>query len=295
MLGYALLVVLGLLVLAVVTAVALNVVGSIRWRGVTADRNRRLAQAAPAPDAGPAAAPGPSAGAPAEDLPEPVRRYLQLVLPPEHAGSPPPARVTMVHHGTFNMSETEENWQPFTARQYVTPKRPGFLWDARMGMGPGISARVHDAYIAGEGLLHVTLFGLFTVARMQDRVEMARGELLRFLAEAPWYPQILGSGRPNLRWEPRDAQSARVLLSDGEVEAAMTFFFGEDGLIARVHADARGRTVAGTIVQTPWEGSWWDYRRFAGVLVPTEGEVRWLTASGEHPYWRGSVSSIRFG
>ncbi|MEW6572491.1 MAG: DUF6544 family protein [Bacillota bacterium] len=40
--------------------------------------------------------------------------------------------VTVEHVGTFNMSETGEQWKPFTSTQRVITQRPGFDWEARV-------------------------------------------------------------------------------------------------------------------------------------------------------------------
>lgn len=58
-------------------------------------------------------------------------------------------------------------------------------------MLPGLPARVHDAYVAGEGILHASLLGLFTVADLRGTDYIAEGELMRFFAEAAWYPTAL--------------------------------------------------------------------------------------------------------
>ena len=39
------------------------------------------------------------------------------------------------------------------ADRNVITRRPGFDWDARIMVLPGVPAHVHDAYVAGEGLL----------------------------------------------------------------------------------------------------------------------------------------------
>jgi hypothetical protein len=78
---------------------------------------------------------------------------------------------------------------------------------------------------------------------------------------------------------------------DGAVSVSVVFRFGSDGLIETVSA-MRGRTVGKDIVMTPWEGRWSNYQRRHGMLVPTEGEVAWLTAEGRLPYWRGRLLSL---
>ena len=92
--------------------------------------------------------------------------------------------VSVEHTGTFNMSETGEQWKPFTSTQRVITQRPGFDWEGRIEMMPGLTVRVHDAYIAGEGILHATLFGLVSLVDIRGTPEVAQGELMRFFAEA---------------------------------------------------------------------------------------------------------------
>ncbi len=60
----------------------------------------------------------------------------------------------------------------------------GFDWEGRIEIMPALTARVHDAYITGEGILHATLFGLVSLANLRGTPEIALGELMRFLAEA---------------------------------------------------------------------------------------------------------------
>ncbi len=56
---------------------------------------------------------------------------------------------------------------------------------------PGLPVRVHDAYVTGEGILHASLLGLFSLVDMRGGGDVAEGELMRFFAEAAWYPTAL--------------------------------------------------------------------------------------------------------
>lgn len=223
-----------------------------------------------------------------DGLPEPVARHLRQVLP---AGTPIVRAVDVVHRGAFNMSPTGERWRPFTSRQRVVTRRPGFVWDGRVWLAPGLAVHVHDAYVGGEGVLEPTILGLFSLVELRDRGEVARGELMRFMAEAAWYPTALLPSQGML-WGPIDAHSAHATLVDGEVRLTMTFHFGADGLLHVIRAEDRGRTVGDRVVPTPWEGRMFDYQRRNGMLIPVQGEVAWITPQGRLPYWRGTITDV---
>jgi hypothetical protein len=226
-----------------------------------------------------------------EALPAPVQRYFRAVL---KEGRPMVAGARVRHEGTFNMGEgSEDNWKPFTSDQVVVVRRPGFDWDGRVAMVPGLPVRVHDAYVAGEGILHASLLGLFTVVDMRGRGEVAEGELMRFFAEAAWYPTALLPSQ-GVRWEAVDDRLARATLEEGDSSLTMLFTFDERGLIETVRAEARGRAVDGEVVPTPWRGRFWDYEERGGMLVPMSGEVAWLPPEGEKPYWRGHITEIHY-
>jgi hypothetical protein len=225
-----------------------------------------------------------------EGLPAPVQRYFRTVL---KEGQPLVAAVSVEHTGTFNMSETGEQWKPFRSTQRVITKRPGFIWDARVHMAPGMTVYVHDAYVAGEGILTAKLFGLVALVNLRGTPEVAQGELMRFFAEAAWYPTALLPSQ-GVQWEAVDDASAKATLKDGETTLTMLFRFNESGLIESVRAEARGRTVAGTVIPTPWEGRWSNYELRDGMLIPLEGEVAWILPEGPKPYWRGRIQRIQY-
>ena len=225
-----------------------------------------------------------------EGLPAPVQRYFRAALTD---GQAIVTAVSIRHAGTFNMSATAEQWKPFTSEQRVITKRPGFDWDARVMMFPGVPVHVHDAYIAGTGLLHGAVLGLVTVVDMADTPEIARGELMRFFAEAAWYPTALLPSQ-GVRWEAVDDSSAHATLNDGPLTLKLLFRFNAESLIDTVRAESRGRLVDGKTVNAPWQGRYWHYAMQDGMRVPQEGEVAWLLPEGDKPYWRGTTLSATY-
>lgn len=256
--------------------------GSFRWRASTREM-RALLEEARIPNR-----PGQYSEEDLDDLPAPVQRYFRAVL---NDGQPFVSAVSLEHAGTFNMSESGDNWRPFTSDQRVIIRRPGFDWDARIKMAPGLVVRVHDAYIAGEGILYASLSGMIPLAGTRSTPEMARGELMRFLAEAAWYPTVLLPGQ-GVQWDEVDEYSAQATLRDAEVSVTLLFCFNKQGLIESVRAEERGRTVADEIVPTPWEGRWSDYQLRNGMRIPLKGEVCWVLPEGPRPYWRARLTGI---
>lgn len=223
-------------------------------------------------------------------LPSPVQRFFRTVLK-DH--QPVLAGVRVKHHGMFNMSKSGDKWHAFTSDQMVVTQRPGFDWDARIGILPGLNVHVRDAYATGEGILHAALLGLFTVAHLHGSRDVAEGEIMRFLAEAAWYPTALLPSQ-GIRWDAVDASSAKATLEDGNVKQTLLFTFTEAGLIDSVRAEARGRTVDGRVVPTPWQGRFWNYAQRAGMSIPLDGEVMWMLPEGSKPYWRGRIAEIAY-
>ncbi|MBU4518152.1 MAG: hypothetical protein KJ677_01980 [Gammaproteobacteria bacterium] len=262
--------------------VGLTAVGGMRWTGATQAILARLeAKRLPA-------APARYDPREIEGLPAPVQRYFSTVLTP---GQSIVTAATLEHTGHFNLSPTGEQWKPFTSRQRVIVHRPGFLWDARIALAPGVSVRVHDSYADGEGLLHAAVFGLFSVADLRGGGELARGELMRFFAEAAWYPTALLPSQ-GVRWTAVDGHSAKATLTDGALSITLLFRFDASGLMTSMRAEARGRIVGNEVSVAPWEGTWANHQRVDGMTVPLSGEVAWLLPEGRKIYWRGTVTSL---
>lgn len=270
--------------LLVALAGGLGLLGVLRWTRLTDALHARLDAAREPPR------PAFYDERELDGLPPVVQRWFRGLLVP---GQPLVVAARLDHRGSFNLGEHDDRWRPFTSTQRVVTRRPGFVWDARIAVFPGLAVHVHDAYVAGTGLLHPALAGLVPLGDLEGDGEIARGELMRFFAEAAWYPTALLPSQ-GVRWEPVDARSARATFIDGPHALALTFGFGTDGQMAWVRADARGRTAGGVIVPTPWEGRWSDHRVVQGLRVPMSGEVAWLLPEGRKPYWRGTVTSLQY-
>jgi hypothetical protein len=180
-------------------------------------------------------------------------------------------------------------WRPLTAAQVIV-HMPGFVWTARMQLAPCLNASILDAYVDGEGLLGVRLFGSFPLVR-ESGPELARGELMRYLAELVWAPQAMLCN-PQLTWRAADDSSVEVSADCPAGPARVRFLF-EGGDVVGFEADDRPRLADGSIVRTRWQGRCSGYRILGGCRIPTRAVASWVLPEGQFDYWRGEITEFR--
>jgi hypothetical protein len=217
-----------------------------------------------------------------------VPRYFERALP---VGQGRIAWARVQQRGSF-LVRAPGRWREFRATQTFTTRPPGFVWDARIRMLPGVAIVVRDAFHQGAGSMRATLLGL-RLADTAGTPAIAAAALQRYLAEAPLLPTALlpPSG---VSWTAIDSSCARACLAAGTTRVSLDFRFGRDGLVESVYAPARMRDVKGQGVPTPWQGRWWGYEEQDSVLAPRRGEVEWLLPQGPQPYWRGEITRIEY-
>lgn len=276
--------VLGLLLGLALLYGCLVAFGAWRWSGATAALIARLDTTEIAPAA------VRYSQADLSGLPAPVHRYFRAALTDDQRIV---TGLNLTQSGTFNLGTATPSWKSFTARQRFQTARPGFVWDARIMMFPGVPVRVVDAFIAGEGLLRPTILGLFNMGAQQGKGEIARGELMRHLAESVWFPTALLPSQ-GVIWTAIDDNSANATMTDGPVSVTLLFRFGADGLVASIHSDSRAMQVGKATVLMPWECRLSNVHTQNGMRVPMTGEVLYLTPEGERPYFKGTIQSLAY-
>jgi hypothetical protein len=220
-------------------------------------------------------------------LPPPAVRYLEFALLP---GQPLVRHARLRQTGTF--ARSRDHWAPFTAVEDFDVRPPGFAWNARIRMAPFLVARVHDRYAAGEGAVQARIAGLLTLVDQRGKPETAAASLQRYLAETPWLPTALLPSA-GVTWSAIDAGTARATLTDRGLSVWIDFHFGAQGEIVATSTQ-RYRDVDGKAVLTPWAGSFSQYERLDGMMVPRQGEVAWALPDGPFPYWRGRIAEARY-
>jgi hypothetical protein len=197
--------------------------------------------------------------------------------------------------GQFNLGRPgADKWVPFTAVQDFAPAAPGFVWDARMRIAPGVAVHVRDGYVAGQGSMRASVLGLVPIVNKAGGGTLATAALQRYLGETIWLPAALLPGA-GVRWEPIDDRRARATIGDAAAGATLEFRFGTDGLVESVYADSRtfddGKHPPS---QQAWQARVLRYGEFDGVKVPAEAVVEWLLSGGAYAYWRGRPLRIAY-
>lgn len=222
-------------------------------------------------------------------LPAPVARFFRFAL---RDGQPMIRSARVEQRGHFRTGDALSKWQPFAATAHFNAMRPGFVWDAAIQMALMSRICVRDTYIAGAATMQAKILALMTVVDAADRSELDTAALQRYLAEAVWFPTALLPAA-GVRWQSIDVRRATASLSDGAATATLTFTFGDQGEISRVHTPGRYREVNGRYELTPWDARLRDYQERSGMQVPTTADVAWQVAGESVPYFKVRVVDIR--
>lgn len=218
------------------------------------------------------------------DAPPVVRSYARRAAPIAVV----PAKVRLNQQGAMR-ARPGAPWRPFTAEQIMSVREVGFVWCARVGVAPLVTARVADAYVRGQGFLEVRLLGSLRVAHVEGP-EMDRAELMRYLAELAWVPEAL-LGNPELHWRDIDATTVEVSAESASGPARVRLGF-ENNRLARAEADDRPHEEGGRLIPRPWVGRFFDHVDIDGHLVPRRAEASWVLEDGPFAYWRGEVTTF---
>lgn len=277
------------IVLMIVVALALGVValflyGARRWQGISQGLQQELRAGQET------VTPRVVDFAELQTLPEPVQRYFRQAL---QDGQAMIASTEIWQDGSFNLgqSPTTPQWRAFTAHMLIISKTQGFHWNANIAMPLGLHVRVHDSYVAGHGYLAAALLGAIPVMQATTSAQLDRGELLRFFAEAFWYPTALLPSQGVL-WEAVDDYQARATLK-GHETISMLVSFDEHYLPTGMVAE-RPRQIGDAFVLTPWVGRLYDFHAQDGMLLPERAEIGWQLPEGELTYWRGHVNNVKY-
>ncbi len=257
----------GVLAVVLLSLAVLSVVGAHRFRSLYAAEKAELFRAG---IAAPVFLPDPAR---VRKLPEPVRRYLEILSVKREAAG----RMLVLHQSGVLRSAPDAAWTPFTAEQAYSVIPPGFVWLARARMAPGIDLWARDKYVDGRGHMLVTLLGLVTLADATGP-DLDRGAALRFLGEIVAFPP--GIVAPDVGWRTIDPRHAGLFIRRGdELWDGIAEFDGR-GLLSAFHA-RRPMDRGGRSEEHAWSGTFSDWREIDGLFFPGHWEATWHLPDGD--------------
>jgi len=223
-------------------------------------------------------------------LPDPVSRYFKYVLTNRQ---PMIALMSMQQTGLLRTNTLTDKWVAFTADQLVVPSAPGFIWNAKMATPFKTHVGVSDSYITGVGSARVNFLSAIVLAKETGAQELNSGALLRYLAEAVWYPTAL-LPEFGVVWTAINSNAALATLSDRETSVSLEFRFNTLGEVTSIYSPDRFRSLDGDYIQIPWEGCFKNYTIQSGMKVPSYGEVGWHELGILQLVWKGHINKIQF-
>ncbi|MFZ5591481.1 MAG: DUF6544 family protein, partial [Bacillota bacterium] len=181
-------------------------------------------------------------------------------------------------------------WMPARVQQYFRVDEPGFIWQVKASMAPGLFFAGRDKYVGGRGHMLIKVLSLIKVADARGK-EIDQGTMLRYLAETMWFPAAALSSY--IKWEEVDAHSARATMTYGGITACGVFTFNREGDVISFVAQRYGEFGGRYLLKT-WMVHAGQQREFAGIRVPSAGEVLWKLESGDFPWYRFAVEDIEY-
>ena len=217
-------------------------------------------------------------------LPESVQRWIRKsnVLDRKL-----PTTYRLKQRGSLRTTE-KGRWMPFQSTQYFSTSPPAFVWEAHITAGPLVEIVGRDKYQDGRGHMLIKPLYLFTAANSFGK-EIDQGTLLRYLAEAAWFPQV--AVNDYLRWEGIDDYHARVTMEYGGVSASGIYSFNEQGLVNGFEARRYG-DFGGIYRKETWSVSVVAHKSFNNTPIGHRSEVTWKFKEGDFTWLKMEVTEI---
>ena len=222
-----------------------------------------------------------------EGLPEPARRYFEFSISP---GSPIVPAVELHMSGELGLGTLDDpKYSPMTARQILAPPH-GLVWRVQYGAISG-----SDGATSTSSWTRFWLFGLIPIVRAGSNDDHHRSAFGRVIAEgAFWTPAMLLPGE-DVRWEEIDENTARAVVSNGDLEQNVDITVAQDGRPVHVVISRWSNENPERVFRLqPFGGYLDDFRQFGGYMLPTSVE------GGNHfgtdmyfPFFRARISDIR--
>jgi hypothetical protein len=207
---------------------------------------------------------------PLPDLPDPVRRYLEVVVGPEL-----PVLTTAVASGRLIMRMKGVQIPGRWRFSHIVGE--GYRHDMELTVFGRKVAEGHEWFVDGAAVLDLP------TGRVEGEPTVDSAARLSMWGEYLWAPSALADAR----WEPIDETRARMWVPDSD-QPLTAWFNPETQLLDRFET-IRWRD-AGDPEPLPWITSNLAWTRISGIGVPAVGAVQWGDMS--QPWLRLSLDDV---
>ncbi|MCF8239064.1 MAG: hypothetical protein K9I85_12960 [Saprospiraceae bacterium] len=220
-------------------------------------------------------------------LPPIVQKWLERSSMPEES-----LQYVRVHQeGTMRLSP-DGRWMPFTAKQIITPRNPGFVWSTKTTLIPGVFFLGQDHYKQGKGQMLIHVLGLIPIVNATGP-EIDQGALLRYLGELVWLPN--GALHPAIQWQEINKLTASATMDTGDISAAGTFTFSPSGDFLSYSAKRYfDRPDGPTLEDWLIEADPLSIRKMQGCQIPTRFRVIWKLAEGDFHWLDLKITDVEY-
>ena len=222
------------------------------------------------------------------NLPKPVAQWLER----SGAAQRNIPRVAVAEQKGKLRTSKDGKWMEITAKQWINPYEPGFVWKAWVSAGPGIHLSGMDKYYEGKGRMWIQLLSLISVVD-EEGPETDQGSALRFLGEIAWIPGA--AVLPFIHWEEIDSTSARANFSYGDVETSGVFHFDEKGDLSGFEA-LRYFKEGDEFSLKNWiiEAEQGKFLEFDGFRIPSHFKVSWDLQDGRFTWLEMNLTKLTY-
>ena len=184
------------------------------------------------------------------------------------------------------------NWMPFTANQWVTTEKPGFMWFVNVAAAPMIKLLGRDKYENGRGAMLIKLLSLFKVADSSGK-EIDQGAMVRYLAEIVWTPSTVLN--EYIKWEQLDNLTAKAVMTYNGITASGIFKFDETADIISFEAERyydrkTGATLENWLIQIDRN----SYKTFDGIKTAAKSTITWKLKDGDFNWYKLEILDIKY-
>jgi hypothetical protein len=118
--------------------------------------------------------------------------------------------------------------------------------------------------------------------------EVSSALLTRILMETVWFPTSLIPGG-QLRWEPINGSSARVVLMDHGTSVSCVFTFNEHNEVVKIVTQDKFRDAETSFEREQCTMYCSEYKQFRGLRIPTKVRIEWNLEEQDFEYARIEV------